>query len=261
MCHDIKLLAIDLDGSLLHDDKSISKYSIQVINKCRELGIVVFLATARPLRVVFNMLEKTCLDVDGIIANNGATVYSNGKIIKNSYIDPNIGIDIINFLQCDGIKYFDIETGENLYCSENSPFMADAIWNAILYENSIYLNKIMKITIEINEKFDINTLCQYNSMITINKCNNNLVQIMSKTSNKMNAIDIVLKDYGFGRINVLAFGDDNNDKDMIENCSIGVAVKNATIEIKNIANYICGSNQEDGVATWIMENLISLRNK
>lgn len=255
MCKDIKLLAIDLDGTLLRDDKSISKYSINTINKCRKNGIIVFLATARPLRVVLKLLEQMNVCVDGIIANNGATIYTNGTHVCDCYIGRNAASGIICELQCNGVDYYDIETGAELYCSENAPFYSDEIWNARQYKNQICLNKIIKITFKPNDDFNIGKLYKYDSEVTIKVCGDNLVQITSRLCNKMRALDVVLDKYNLTENNVAAFGDDDNDKDMIENCIIGIAMKNASLEIKNAANYVCDTNQEDGVARWIINNL------
>ena len=54
---------------------------------------------------------------------------------------------------------------------------------------------------------------------------------------------------------IVAFGDDYNDIDMLQSCGIGVAVGNALEEVKRSADRVCGSNDEDGVAHWLSENL------
>lgn len=55
---------------------------------------------------------------------------------------------------------------------------------------------------------------------------------------------------------IAAFGDDMNDLEMVRNCGIGVAVRNAVEEVKRSADYICGSNDDDGVAKWIEEFIL-----
>ena len=55
---------------------------------------------------------------------------------------------------------------------------------------------------------------------------------------------------------LVAFGDDMNDLEMIKNCGTGVAVENALDEIKNVAKYICGTNNDDGVAKWLEKYML-----
>ena len=63
----------------------------------------------------------------------------------------------------------------------------------------------------------------------------------------------------FKRVDInsfVAFGDDVNDIDMVQRCGIGVAVSNAIDAVKEVADYICDSNDDDGVAKWIELNLL-----
>jgi hydroxymethylpyrimidine pyrophosphatase-like HAD family hydrolase len=56
--------------------------------------------------------------------------------------------------------------------------------------------------------------------------------------------------------NIAAFGDDVNDIEMIKKCGIGIAVENAIEEVKNNADYICGNNENNGMAHWIEQNIL-----
>ncbi len=69
---------------------------------------------------------------------------------------------------------------------------------------------------------------------------------------------IVLADhyYDIGIDSVVAFGDDINDQEMVKNSGIGVAVANAIDEVKAVADYICDSNDNDGVAKWLEKNVL-----
>ena len=55
---------------------------------------------------------------------------------------------------------------------------------------------------------------------------------------------------------LVAFGDDINDLEMVKNCGIGVAVENAIDDVKAAAKYICGTNDNDGVAKWLEEHIL-----
>jgi HAD superfamily hydrolase (TIGR01484 family) len=80
--------------------------------------------------------------------------------------------------------------------------------------------------------------------------------IMNKGATKWNAIKRLSQYYQIEIKNTIAFGDDYNDLEMVKNCGIGVAMNNGISEIKNKAKYICGNNNEDGIAKWIEENIM-----
>ena len=79
---------------------------------------------------------------------------------------------------------------------------------------------------------------------------------MKWSSHKWNAIKAVSDFYNINTDMLVAFGDDKNDLEMIKNCGIGVAVKNALDEVKNVAKYICETNNNDGVAKWLEKNIL-----
>ena len=82
----IKMLVTDLDNTLLRTDKTISDYTAGILNKCRQNGIKVVFATARPKRVTIQYLEK--IPADAVILHNGAVIYIGGEQIFHSGISP-----------------------------------------------------------------------------------------------------------------------------------------------------------------------------
>jgi hydroxymethylpyrimidine pyrophosphatase-like HAD family hydrolase len=82
-------------------------------------------------------------------------------------------------------------------------------------------------------------------------------QIKSKEASKKNALMAVIAELGILPEEVVVFGDDYNDIDMLSLPGVvSVAISNAIPEVKAVANYICGSNDEDGVARWLEENVL-----
>ncbi|HEY8349368.1 MAG TPA: HAD hydrolase family protein [Clostridia bacterium] len=83
-----------------------------------------------------------------------------------------------------------------------------------------------------------------------------LYSIGVRSVSKWNAVRTVAGYYGIDTDMIAAFGDDMNDLEMVRNCGTGVAVRNAVEEVKRAADYICGSNDDDGVAKWIEEFIL-----
>jgi len=77
-----------------------------------------------------------------------------------------------------------------------------------------------------------------------------------KEAEKMAAIRVIAGDEKFGIDEIAAFGDDYNDLEMIRKCGTGIAMANGIDEVKQAADYICGSNNEDGVGRWIEKNIL-----
>ena len=79
---------------------------------------------------------------------------------------------------------------------------------------------------------------------------------MNKSASKYRAIEFLAEQYHVDIEDIVAFGDDYNDMEMIERCGNGIAVGNALEIVKGVADQVCESNQNDGVARWIERNLL-----
>jgi hydroxymethylpyrimidine pyrophosphatase-like HAD family hydrolase len=88
-----------------------------------------------------------------------------------------------------------------------------------------------------------------------------LYDINPKDATKYNGIKILSEHFNIPLSEIIAFGDDNNDVEMLRECGVGIAMSNAINECKSVANHICGDCDEDGVAKWIEENLLLMRIK
>ena len=85
---------------------------------------------------------------------------------------------------------------------------------------------------------------------------NVIAMIMHKNSNKLSAVSTLCKYWRLSLPQIAAFGDDLNDISMLSGCGVGVAVSNALDLVKNSADDVCGSNDEDGPAHWMEKNLL-----
>lgn len=103
----------------------------------------------------------------------------------------------------------------------------------------------------INKEFTKELPIECSAVITDN---GTLCQIMHAEVSKWNSIQRVLQHLNRDAAEVIAFGDDYNDMEMIEKCGIGVAMSNAVEELKSVAKFIAKSNDEDGVATFLESN-------
>ena len=84
----------------------------------------------------------------------------------------------------------------------------------------------------------------------------NLAMVMHREATKSKALDEIARVWGIERTEIVAFGDDLNDVDLLVYAGIGVATGNALNEAKTAADYICDTNDNDGVTKWIEENVL-----
>lgn len=85
---------------------------------------------------------------------------------------------------------------------------------------------------------------------------NRIAMIMNKQATKANGIQLLAQRHGITMDQVAAFGDDYNDIDMLQACGIGIAVANALDAVKETADEICETNDNDGVTRWIEAHLL-----
>ena len=247
-----KMLIIDLDRTLLHTDKTISDYSVMVLNRCREKGIKIVFATARPVRTVQLFLEQ--IECDAVIYHNGAFIIRNGKRFGNAYLVPyEEAQQILITIQAKYVgKKLSVEINDALYAN----FDVKEFWsntNAVVTDFSdIPEADADKVLIEINNKEEFDeVICMLSPEVYGEMSDGKLCLIMNKKATKLNAIKQLSLKWKIPLEDMIAFGDDYNDIEMIKHCGIGVAMENAIDDVIRIADYVTESNDNDGVARYI----------
>ncbi|MDE6595715.1 MAG: HAD family hydrolase [Oscillospiraceae bacterium] len=248
----MKAIIVDLDRTLLHTDKTLSEYTVNVLKKCHNKGFAIIAATARPQRSILTYHEQ--VGFDAFITMNGAKVILPDKIIDNSI--PHLsGERVLSELISIPDTLVSIETGDGVYSNFAIPE-----WNSICYDDfpklpaNVTLYKILASSSD-NTLYDkIDRLLTDDVYYTI--ANQTLLQIMSKKATKWNGIKTALEAMNISQADAVYFGDDNDDIESIQMCGIGVAVSNAIEAAANAADHIAGSNDEDGVAHCIEANIL-----
>ena len=250
-----KMIVTDLDGTLLRNDKTISEFTKEVITSLRTHDIKFVIATARPIRSVKNFLPF--LNFDAGIYHNGAVICENGEVVFECGIENPVQIvhKIIN--DNPGMRV-SVEANDVLYAN----FNADLIWSKeqyLLTEDFSELENCVadKIIVEAHSLEEMKRFEKYlPANLYLRLSENVIAMIMNKAATKSNAIKQLAEKMGIRMEEVVAFGDDYNDMDMLEMCGRGVAVGNALEAVKAVADEVCGVNEEDGLAKWVVENLL-----
>lgn len=250
---EIKAIITDLDRTLLHTDKTISDYTLQVLRKCREKGILIMAATARPERAILDYHEQ--VRFDAMVVMNGAGVIAPGQETTGYPIARESVVTVLERLCELPDSILSLECGNEVYANIEIPE-----WEAKVFtefpklptEGSIY--KILVSRENENIGPLVETLLTEDTYCTV--AGNNLVQIMNRKATKWDGIQMMLESFGIEPGQAVYFGDDNDDLESLRNCGVGVAVANAIETVKNVADVIVESNDEDGVAKWIEREIL-----
>jgi Cof subfamily protein (haloacid dehalogenase superfamily) len=248
----IKMIVMDLDGTLLKKDKTISEKTKSVLNKYRKNGVKIVYATGRggnAERVAPNQL------FDGKITMNGAIANVDNKIVYKKII-PFINARPL-LVACNE---YGLKTTSEISEMHYTNFVTSDIWpNIINYcivdfsQHEIDAEKLYAIINNNDDVLFIKNNLPKGTYLTVSK--DGLAQVMNKEATKSKAVIELARIWNIEQSEIIAFGDDLNDIDMLAYAGIGIAMENAVDEVKAIAKDICPSNNEDGIAHWLENNI------
>lgn len=263
----MKIVAIDLDGTLLHSDCTISSYSKEVIAEAAKNDIMVVPTSGRSFRSIKNQVG----DIEGIkycISGNGNVVTDirTEDIIHNNKLPQYFVYRIYKEvkkrggfieLYCDNDAYVEKENKEIMYQTQMPVEFCDDLLSTDIVGLSFDLllrrgiMKVNKIHVAFPDPMDVQEFAgelmrNEELMVTFPSPYN--MEIFSKGCNKDTGIRILSEKFHVAQKDTVAIGDSDNDVAMIQYAHMGVAVANAAQVLKEKADYITKSNDEDGPA-------------
>ena len=239
----IKLIALDLDGTLVCSDDTISKTSVAVLTKAKEEGYWITILTGRHVRA----LEKVnpYLEVNApVVCLNGAQIASaDGKVIYFQKCMNETSIrQIVEIMVHLNIHFMVRGIEEELYSPERHP---DLNFNKA---------ETMKIIIHCDDEEKVDILrkhCEKDKYIQFVQSGKRLYEIGPKDVNKGTGLKKLLELLHIQKEECLCFGDYDNDIPAFQQAGISVCMSNGGENAKHHAHYICPSNDEDGVAKFV----------
>ena len=253
-----KMIATDLDRTLLRTDKTLSDYTISIFRRCRERGIKLVFATSRPMPAVLNFDFYRQIAPDGSLFHCGAAVFAEDNVIEKNGISKETVREMLLTAYRDASVELSIESGEDIHCN-TAPL---DLWPCIKvhqidYANppALYADKIVFTDISPKTIDAVSKLLPDSLYMEISE--NKIGMIMSRNATKARGVKRLAAHFGVSLSDVVAFGDDYNDIGMLQECGVGVAVANAIDEAKAAADVICGDNDSDGIAKWLEVNALT----
>lgn len=250
----MKLLLFDLDGTLLNSDKRISKRTLEVLKKCRENGHLIGVSTSRSEQNSLFFISE--LKPDITITSGGALVKKNGEYIYKAEISAEETRKIIETARevCGQDCEIAVDTLNNHYWNYKvDPKKQDQSWGNSTYTDFKDFNdRSLKISIEI---FDEKQVEELKRLLTGYDCvrfsDGCWYKFTKEGITKEKAIEETCNICNWKLEDIIAFGDDLVDIGMLKLCGLGVAMGNAIDEVKEIADIVIGSNDEDGIAEYL----------
>lgn len=265
MNSNIKIIASDLDSTLLLDDKNISEFTRKVLDEVNRQGIYFIPCSARNYEE-FPPSVKSLPYIKYAVCANGSTLVNTqeNSIIQEHLIDPAIALSV---LETADTPYWTISSNGKLYSNKkifedrellNLPpiYFIDYGHDRVFIDdyhqvldnhakiNKIHLNCPQK-------KEEIVQSLKTISGIAVTSSHEKNIEVIHTNSSKGLGLEYFMNLIGCTSDQVIAFGDNSNDVEMLRKVDYRCAVVNAIDELKQIANFQTESNENDGVAKFI----------
>ena len=261
----IKILFVDLDGTLTNSKQEISEYTKDILKKATNKGIYIIICSGRPN--IYTIKKSQLANATNIvISDNGALIYDyyNNKTI---YENP-ISEELLK-------RIFDFSINNNIGCAFNATLKRYKTVNCD--KDAIAINtiddleeNITQIVLDTNEYEKVELIeswIKHSGIFEICNCSSSVLykkkdaekyefDIVLKGTTKGKAIKVLLNYLGIAKKDSICFGDHINDYSMFEECGYKVAMENGMKEIKDKADFVTSTNNENGVATFMENNIL-----
>ena len=255
----MKLLAIDLDDTLLRDDNTVSDYTKAVLKKAQDKGIEVLIATGRMYQTAYPVAHRLGLgDVPMVLYSGGVIQRVESKeLIWERAIPPEVARKVLAITKehNDELLVHSETEFSRLYeeiTGAKAVYVGDAI-----YDPQKGTNKLLVVE-EPERMTEVIAILskEVGHMVELVRSKVNFLEIVAPHVSKGEALAFMGERLGIGLEDMVSFGNSENDISMLQVTGHSVAVGNAEEHVKTIAKEVCDTNEKDGVAKWIEANVL-----
>lgn len=259
---DIRAIAVDVDGTLLTSQGRASTRTMQALRRCAEQGIVIYVATARPRRLVFRE-DEVHGDVrflkGGGVFYNGAAAFDDAMSLYAHWPIPgSIVSGVVDIIEAhgNGIQIaLQFEERSHSFCLP----IDDATLLGWGFQRHELLSFAEARTSDCSKIVAFGegsapgrayeqVLARFpNQLVVFRSDSGNWMQVMSREARKESALTYLLRSRGISAENVVVFGDDTADIGMLRTFKHSVAMGNASETVKAAATHVTATNDEHGI--------------
>ena len=267
----IKLVAVDIDGTLLTNDRKVTPEVFEAVQDAKKQGVKVIIATGRPIPGVQTLLDELNLKESG-----DYVITFNGGLVQDTATGENIITETMTYDDYLDIEFLSRKLDVHMHAiTKEGIFTANRnIGKYTVHESTLVNMPIFYRTPEemgdkeiikmmfIDEPEILDAAIEkippvYSDKYTIVKSTPFYLEILKKTANKGIAVTHLAEKLGLSKEETMAIGDEENDRAMLEVVGSPVVMENGNPELKKIAKHITKSNDESGVAyairKWVLE--------
>ena len=280
----LKVIIMDVDGTLTSNDKDVTPKTKEALLKAEEAGAILVLASGRPTSGLLDLAKELQMDKHHglLVAYNGSTVIDceTMEVLFNQALSVEEGKAVLEHM-----KKFDrvrpmIDKGEYMFVNnvyDNWITWKGKPFDVIQYESrggkfklcevddlagfvDFELNKILTTADpEYLQEYHQEMMEPFKDTLSCMFTGDFYFEFTAQGIDKAKALDTVLIPMGYKKEEMIAFGDGHNDASMVKYAGIGVAMENAVQALKDIADEVTLSNDEDGIAASLYKHMPELR--
>ena len=262
---DIRMIALDLDGTLTDDRKQISVHTIETLHKASEKGVRIVIASGRPMLGILPVAEQIGLFEMGgmIVAFNGGHIFDckTGEDVYRAVFPKEYIREACGFAKKNGMSIISYDSEQIITEGPVDEWVGHEVYNTgakvkIVPDLPAYIEEIRYPIVKMLICADPVALGpveaemakHYEGTLDIYRAEPYFLEVMPKGINKAAGLRMLMEKTGISREQLMACGDANNDLPMLREALLSVAVGNASDDVKRNAAFVSKSNNEDGVA-------------
>ncbi|HEY9053696.1 MAG TPA: HAD family hydrolase [Rectinemataceae bacterium] len=257
----IRFIALDMDGTILDDEYRISEAVSRTLGSCKALGKKIIISTGRVRSSAAKHVEGK-IQVDGFVCSNGADVYLGGfEPILEKHMDESLSRGLVQ-LSRRHESHFHAFIGDTWYYETERPYTAfyarrTGLEGIKLDFDSLRVLAFTKVLfIDDHERLlpiESELRSSYGGRVQIMYSSPKMLEVVVQGVSKASGLEACVRALGGSLSETMAFGDAENDEDMILAVGIGVAMGNASPDLKAKADFVAPGVDEDGVAVFLKD--------
>jgi len=265
---EIKLIACDLDGTLLNSERRVSERNKKAVQAVMAAGKMFIIATGRMYIAARPFAEQLELDVP-IVTYNGALIRGSksGKVFLEQPIKLETAQEVLDYIKKTGY-YINYYVGDKLYIKEHNANSfkygemqgihdcIEALGEGFFTAQQRPYKLLMMLKSQELPELLLQFKEQFKGKLDVTSSHPEFLELMEPGVNKWQAIKALAAKYDIKPEEIMCLGDSGNDLEMIANAGIGVAMGNATDRVRQAAKIITATNDKDGVAL-VLESLLT----
>lgn len=256
-----KILVLDIDGTLTNSKKEITPNTRKALIEIQEQGHIVVIASGRPTKGIVRIADEICLDEFGgyVLSFNGARItnWKTKDIIYQNTLSPKLIPQLYAFAKDNNLGLVTYEEDDVITGTRHDDYMElEARINETLIKDvedfaayvDFPVNKcLFTAPLDVAEAMEDQLLSRYKNQASIYRSEPFFIEVMPCGVDKAASLDKLVTALGMTKEDTICCGDGFNDLSMIKYAGIGVAMENAQNTVKNEADFVTLSNDDDGI--------------